>query len=179
MTRSRIFVASAIALLAGHAHAQQASVPLCTDEQAFGVRFGDQASRHSIGASRGARGANRFAYYDVGAQIKDPRFAHFSIEADRETGEIYSVTAYTPSFEPGPESEYDQRILPALRPLTKEFADNLAVQVNTDNRPPYSGQTGDVELTVWHTLEGGRIAFTFTCTNKQWELKVQKRAWQD
>ena len=151
----------------------------CTQEAAFGIKFGSDVHDYKPSTARRARGLDRFAAYDVKDPSKNSKFFRISVEADRITGEIYSVTAYTPQFDSPPESEYDSAVVPEIREIANQFAMENHVVIPTEGRPPYSAVSDGIDYSVWHDYSNGKLSYTFTCVNQQYETLVIRRGMED
>ena len=165
-----------LALLAPAAGAAESTPYECTEAQAFGIKFGDSALHYHASNLRGARGAERFVAYDVVSPLKNQKYTRYSVEADRETKEIYSVTAYAPIVPEPTEAEYDRVFVPIIRKKTEEFGLSNGIQIPTAGRPPYGIESNGLSYSVWHNA--GTL-YTFTCINQALEKIVQKRAMEE
>ena len=151
----------------------------CTAEKAFGVKFEDSVDTYAIGPGVGARGAERFVSYPIRTRFRNPKYHHYTVEADLQTREIYSVKAWGSIDSVPPESEYDRLFVPEIRKAAGQFSAVNGISIPTPERPPYSLEHNGIEYVVWHDFSGGKFYYTYECLDKQRELAVQKRALKD
>lgn len=155
--------------------------PTCDAQQAFGIPFEPMAPAQRRAATRvdlhdPPGFVSPMAVYRIRAARGDRRFEHFDVATNRTTGEVFQVIAYGPTFDPGEEAQYDERVVPQLRPLSMAFAQENGLSLPTEGRPPYNAANEDIEIFVGHAFDRRGLRFTFTCIQRQAQRRYEHDA---
>jgi hypothetical protein len=161
--------------------ADTATPPTCDAREAFGIPFGPMPkallrTATPVDLHDPAGVVSPMAVYRIRAARGDLRFEHFDVATNRTTGEIFQVIAYGPAFDPGEEAQYDERVVPRLRPFAAAFAQENGLPLSTEGRPPYNAANEDIEIFVGHAFDRRGLRFTFTCIQRQAQRRYEHDA---
>ena len=136
----------------------------CNLDHGFGVNFGTNVHEYKGREIRSERANSRFASYKINAPGKDTRFNWYSVEADRESGKIFSVTAYQ-TIAPGiPPKDW----VSLAQSLMADVSEESGISADIAGTPPYSGKANGIDLSLWYWFDRGgeNPSFSVSCNNE-------------